>query len=151
MKNKNYFILAILFLLNVHILLGEEQNYNPADPTFTATSLQFMPEYNQADSYKTNGLRVNIDRDWGGGVYSVNVELAYGRIDYTEGMSNYGFTDIRSRFFYKFYDNSGGKLTNMVFNLDVFIPTGNAENGFGIGTFQIVPGVIFAFLKYMNL
>ena len=86
-----------------------------------------------------------MDRDWAEGKYSVNVEAAYGKAEYTDGKSYSGFTEVRTRFFWKFYSSPQSVLSNMVFNLDLFIPTGNASEGFGTGTWMFVPGIIFAF------
>jgi hypothetical protein len=142
---KLFYCFSILFFLAASLFGQEEKQYNPADITEAATNIQIMPEYNKSDEYTASGLRINLDRDWAEGKYSVNVEIAYGKADFTDGKSYSGFTDTRTRLFWKFYSNSESALANMVFNLDLFIPTGNADQDFGIGTWMFVPGVILAF------
>ena len=138
-------IFLLLFICNDLVIGQEQKEFNPADPTQAATSLIFMPEYNKAPDYKAYGLRTTLDVDWDEGIYSVNVEAAYGKAEYTDGVTETGITDTRTRFFWKFYENQESSLQNMIFSLDVFLPTGNASKGFGAGTFMFVPGVIFAF------
>ena len=143
--NKLVLMFLIIIILPMNNFAQEEQQFNPADPTEAATNIVIIPEYDKADDYKAYGLRINYDRDWGEGVYSINVEAGYGKAEYTDGKIESGFTDIRTRFFWKIYDNEGAALRNMVFNLDMFIPVGDVSKGFGIGTFEFVPGVIFSF------
>lgn len=123
----------------------EKKDFNPADPTQAATSLVLMPEFDKSDEYKAYGTRLTFDRDWAEGKYSINVEIPYAKVDFNDGGSETGLADIRTRIFIKIYEKEDAKLQNMIFNLDVFLPTGNAEEGFGSGTFMLVPGIIFNF------
>ena len=141
---------CLIYLLFCSLLLSsaqaeEARTFNPADVTEAASHTEIMPEYNKLIDGEAYLLRLLYDLDWAGGKYSVTAELPVGEIRSDDGKTESGIGDIRSRFFWKFYDAPGSTLENMVFNLDAFLPTGDSDKGLGQGTFVIVPSVIFAF------
>jgi hypothetical protein len=122
----------------------EAKQFNPANVTEAATHLELMPEYNKLKDGEAYIIRLLYDYDWAEGKYSVSAEIPYGKLRLDDGTKEEGIGDIRTRFFWKFYDAPGSRLENIVFNLDVFLPTGDSSKGLGLGTFQIVPNLIFA-------
>ena len=143
----NSFIICIFlfFVITGSIACAEEgKQFNPADVTEAATHLELMPEYNKLNDGEAYLIRLLYDYDWAEGKYSVTAEIPFGQIRRDDGSKDEGIGDIRTRFFWKFYDAPGSKLENMMFNLDVFLPTGDSSKGLGLGTFQIVPNLIFA-------
>jgi hypothetical protein len=135
-------IFGVIFVSVVNA--EEEQSFNPADLTEAASHIELMPEYNQLTDGNAKVIRLVYDVDWAAGKYSVTVEAPYGWLDFDDGAKEDGFGDIRTRFFWKFYDAPESRLENMVFNLDAFLPTGDSDKGLGLGTYLIVPSVIFA-------
>lgn len=136
-------LFLMLFWTTSH---GEEiKTFNPADVTEAASHTEIMPEYNKLTNGEAYLLRLLYDLDWAEGKYSVTAELPVGKVKTDDGETESGIGDIRSRFFWKFYDAPGSTLENMVFNLDAFLPTGDSDKGLGQGTFVIAPSIIFAF------
>ena len=151
MKNKlidllPYWYVLILAITSATIGHAEEnRSFNPADPTAVASHIEIMPEYNSFTGGDARILRFVYDYDWAEGKYSVTAEVPYGQVRYDDGNQSTGIGDIRTRFFWKFYDAPGERLENMVANLDIFLPTGDSDEGLGIGTFMFAPSIIFAY------
>jgi hypothetical protein len=137
--------LTILLCSFTPSFAADSDEVDPSDPTAAATNIQIIPEYDRGEDFEARLLRLNYDYDWGGGVYSINIEASYGIVDFNDGETETGFGDVRGRFFWKFYDRPGTPLSNIVFNLDVFFPTGDADRGLGLGTFLIGPSLVFSF------
>jgi hypothetical protein len=145
MTTMNKFAVLLSLVLGTVVYAEESKTYNPADVTEAASHIELMPEYNKLTDGDANLVRLVYDLDWANGKYSVTGELPVGQLNLDSGTEETGIGDIRTRFFWKFYDSPNSRLENMVFNLDVFLPTGDSDKGLGQGTFVIVPSVIFAF------
>ena len=134
----------ISVILVTAVNADEPKSFNPADVTEAASHMETIPEYDKLENGDAYLVRLLYDLDWAEGKYSVSGELPVGKIKMDDGSESSGIGDIRTRFFWKFYDAPKSRLANMVFNLDVFLPTGDSDEGLGQGTFVISPGVIFA-------
>jgi len=127
--------------------LDDQEAPNPADPTAAASHIEINPEYNSGPELSATLFRFVFDYDFAQGVYSVTADVPVGQVRFkNEQKTETGLGDIRTRFFWRFFDNpsSGGGISNMVFNLDAFVPTGDSEKGLGLGTVLLVPSVILA-------
>ena len=125
----------------------DQEAPNPADPTAAASHIEINPEYNSGPDVTATLFRFVFDYDFAEGVYSVTADVPVGQVHLKkEQKTDTGLGDIRTRFFWRFFDNpaGGGGLRNMVFNLDTFLPTGDSERALGLGTFLLVPSVILA-------
>ena len=113
----------ISLILVTAVNADEPKSFNPADVTEAASHMETMPEYDKLENGDAYLVRLLYDLDWAEGKYSVSGELPVGKIKMDDGSESSGIGDIRTRFFWKFYDAPKSRLANMVFNLDVFLPT----------------------------
>lgn len=123
----------------------EPRVFNPGDPTQAASHIEAMGEYNEGNDSKSPLLRLVYDIDWGEGKYSFTVEVPYGSVDWSDGTSGSGLGDIRLRYFHQFFSakKEDASVRTIIGSLDVFAPTGNSDEGLGLGTWMIAPTVIF--------
>ena len=141
----NWCAIILSLVLSTAVNAEESVSFNPADVTEAATHIELMPEYSKLVDGDAYLVRLVFDLDWAEGKYSVTAELPVGYLELDDGTEEAGIGDVITRFFWKFYDAPKSRLENMVFNLDVFLPTGDSSKSLGQGTFVIVPSVIFAF------
>jgi predicted ABC-type ATPase len=135
------------FVPGVESPSAEARVFNPADPTAAASHIEAVAEYNRGPDMKAPLFRLTYDTDWGEGKYSFTVEIPYGTADYLDdGTSNTGMGDIRLRYFHRLFaaEDPNDSVQTIVGSLDVFAPTGDADEGLGMGTWLIAPTVIFA-------
>ena len=135
------------FVPGVESPSAEARVFNPADPTEAASHIEAVAEYNRGPDLKAPLFRLIYDTDWGEGKYSFTVEIPYGTADYLDdGTSSTGMGDIRLRYFHRLFaaEDPNDSVQTIVGSLDVFAPTGDADEGLGMGTWLIAPTVIFA-------
>lgn len=133
------------FVPGVESPSAEARSFNPADPTAAASHIEAVAEYNKGPDVKAPLFRLTYDIDWGEGKYSITTEIPYGKAEFEDGMTATGLGDIRLRYFHRLFaaDKPGASVQTIVGSLDVFAPTGNADEGLGLGTWLIAPTVIF--------
>jgi hypothetical protein len=123
---------------------AEPRVFNPADPTAAASHIEAMGEYNSGPESNAPLFRLVYDIDWGEGKYSVTTEIPYGTVEWPDGTSGTGLGDIRLRYFHQLFSaaDPSKSIQTVVGSLDVFAPTGDSDEGLGLGTWVIAPTVI---------
>ena len=145
MKRTRCLTLLSALMLGTFSLTAQEQEQEPMDaskPTNFYTLLDHRLEDNSFSGHNIIGYRGKI-------AYALSeAHLILGEVPilYNTFTKKFGFGDFRAKYFYLPYKNYGEVFAAFGPFIDLFIPTGPAENGLGGGRMVISPGVTAGFI-----
>ncbi len=135
------FILTIsLSTIAVSNLSAQEEDEPELDiskPTNFYTFLDNNLETTFTDGANIYGYRANLTLS----IDERNLMLIEAPLLYNDASKTFGIGDLRTRYFYLPYKDYSKLFGAFGPSVDIFIPTGNAENGLGSGRWVIAPGV----------
>lgn len=137
-------LLAVPCILFTAIANAQEKEIDPSKPTNLYSRLNNNFEYtNRKSGNDTWGYRANLNYASRSEAHSVSVELP---LLYATKTEKFGLGDIRFRYFWVPYKNYAKMPGAYGMTVDVFAPTGKAEDGLGSDRWTIAPGLTTGFV-----
>ncbi len=149
MINSKKVVLGLISFLSFSVFVNNEliaQNdtvkVDNSKPTNVYSQIDNFLEYKKAPDYQTYGYNGRIS-------YAANADnliLAEIPFRYHTETEKFGISDVRLRYFYIPYRDYSKTLGSFGASVDIYIPTGNYENGLGSSAWRISPGVIIGLM-----
>lgn len=124
-------------LLCTQMMNAQDKEIDASKPTNFYSMLDNTMEFSSQKNQNVFGYRGKVS------LAPSEAHLILGEIPimYNDRTSKFGLGDIRARYFYLPYKDYSKTIGAFGLSVDVFMPTGNFENGLGSGRWIVAPGV----------
>jgi hypothetical protein len=150
MKNSKISFIVIL-ILSSFMMFGQEESklstssdssiseesLDTSKPTNFYSFLDNTLEYSSQEGQNVFGYRGKLTL----ALSEAHMVLAEVPLLYNDRTSKFGIGDLRARYFYLPYKNYDKLVGAFGASVDIFVPTGNHEDGLGAGRFVVSPGL----------
>lgn len=131
-------LLSVIMMAPMQHVHAQDEEKDTSKPTNLYTFLDNSLEYTSTKTANIYGYRANLNyAPHPDHLGLIEVPLLYN--DLTE---KGGLGDIRLRYFWTPYKNYDRFVGAFAPSIDVFLPTGKLEDGLGVGSYAISPGIM---------